>query len=818
MEKKPQDEHEPEKRPAGKKNAGPSAGSRGFQGRIESERRILQALIDPLPDFIFQKDLEGRFVLANRSMASFLGLDDPTEFVGKTDAHFLPREIADAMVSEDRTVIETARPLEILEESIPSVSGSRRWFSTTKAPLLDGNGGVIGIVGIGRDVTERKALEMKNEQLASLVESSEEAIVSFDLNRRITTWNRGAERLYGYAAEEMIGNATSVTIPPELEEEARLMRERVLHGAEITRYESTRIRKDGSRLIVSLSLSAIRNPEGGITGIASVGRDITEQRRNQEALRESERRITDIFDFLPDATFAIDGEGRITAWNHAIEQMTGKKKEQMLSRGDYEYAIPFYASRRPMLIDIAFKNREEFISGYDYVEKKGDTVTAEGYVPLLYDGKGAYLWALTSLLRNEKGEVVGAIESIRDITERKRAEEEKVKLEDKLQQIERIESVGRLAGGVAHDFNNMLGVILGHTDMALEQVDRTLPLHEDLLQIRKAAEHSAALTRQLLAFARKQTVVPQVLDLNLTIQGMLVMLERLIGEDIRLDWKPNADLWPVKMDPSQIDQLLTNLCINARDAIADVGNIMIETGNRVTDEAFRARHPDSPSGEYVLISVTDDGCGMDQGVRAHLFEPFFTTKEVGKGTGLGLATVWGIVQQNKGFIDVESEPGRGSTFAIHLPRYTGAVEQAHGVQAEGAIRGGREKILLVEDELLNLRMTKRMLEAEGYCVFAASTPGEAIRLAREHGEEIQLLITDVIMPEMNGRDLARNLLSLYPRLKCLYASGYTADIIVPRGVADEGMHFLQKPFSKKDLALKVREALDGNTAVDGISG
>jgi signal transduction histidine kinase/CheY-like chemotaxis protein len=397
---------------------------------------------------------------------------------------------------------------------------------------------------------------------------------------------------------------------------------------------------------------------------------------------------------------------------------------------------------------------------------------------------------------------------VTDITERKHDEEEKAKLQNQLIQAQKMESVGRLAGGVAHDFNNMLGVILGHTEIALEQVDPTHSLHESLTEIQKAAERSAHLTRQLLSFARKQAAAPRVLDLNKTVDGMLAMLERLIGEDVRLVWQPQADLWPVTVDPSQVDQMLANLCVNARDAINGVGTITIETENSAIDEAYCADHPGSMPGEYVRLVVRDDGGGMNQQTLAHLFEPFFTTKEVGKGTGLGLAMVYGIMKQNDGFIDVESEPGQGATFSIYLPRHIGSAEQPPKQGAAAQASNRREIILVVEDEPSNLKLIERMLERQGYVVLAAGTPGEAIRVAREHAGKIHLLVTDVIMPEMNGRDLARKLLSLDPRLKCLFMSGYTADVIAQRGVLDEGVSFIQKPFSIKDLSDKIRETLD----------
>jgi nitrogen-specific signal transduction histidine kinase/CheY-like chemotaxis protein len=387
-------------------------------------------------------------------------------------------------------------------------------------------------------------------------------------------------------------------------------------------------------------------------------------------------------------------------------------------------------------------------------------------------------------------------------------EQEHSRIEEQLKQAQKMESVGRLAGGVAHDFNNMLGAILGYTELGMLEVSPTDPIYESLKDIKKAAQRSADLTRQLLAFARKQTVTPRVLDLNQTVEGMLKMLRQLIGEDIHLAWLPCKDLGRVRMDHSQIEQLLANLCVNARDAIHDTGKIIVKTGAVTFDEKFCAAHVGSVPGEYLLLAVSDDGCGMGAETLSQLFEPFFTTKEVGKGTGLGLATVYGIVKQNNGYIDVDSEPGQGTTFKIYLPRHAAEAGQTTKMDAGQPVARGHETILLVEDESMILDIAVKILEHQGYTVIAAATPGEAIRLAREHAGEIDLLMTDVVMPEMNGRDLARNLLSLYPNLKRLFMSGYTADVIAHHGVLDEGVQFIQKPFSVQTLAVKVRKVLD----------
>jgi PAS domain S-box-containing protein len=422
---------------------------------------------------------------------------------------------------------------------------------------------------------------------------------------------------------------------------------------------------------------------------------------------------------------------------------------------------------------------------------------------------GALVWInlTVSIVRQASGEPAYLIAVIEDISTRKKAEEEKEKLQGQLLQAQKMESVGRLAGGVAHDFNNMLGVILGHSELALRQVAPAQPLYDNLEEIQKAGQRAADLTRQLLAFARKQAVSPKVLDLNDTVANMISMLRRLIGENIELTWSPGKDLWSVKIDPSQFDQVLANLCVNARDACVGTCKVVIETSNIVFDEGQSAIHMGFVPGEYVQLAVSDSGSGMEKEVLEHLFEPFFTTKGLGQGTGLGLSTVYGIVKQNSGFINVYSEPGIGTTFKIYFPRVLGKQEHVSDLGQPQKLKGGKETILLVEDEVAILDLSKTMLESFGYRVLAAGSPREALALAKENPGEIDLLMTDVVMPGMTGRDLSQQLLSLYPKMKRLFMSGYTDDIIADHGILGEGVCFLQKPFSLATMSAKVREAL-----------
>ena len=421
------------------------------------------------------------------------------------------------------------------------------------------------------------------------------------------------------------------------------------------------------------------------------------------------------------------------------------------------------------------------------------------------DGTRKTILAYSAPVRDDRGDIDGAILVHLDISDRKA-------LEEQLIQAQKMESIGRLAGGVAHDFNNMLSVILGHTELALDTAGLSATLSGRLQSIREAVQRSTDLTQQLLAFARRQTAAPRVLDLNTTVAGMLKMIRRLIGEDIDLTWLPAGGLPPVRIDPSQVDQILVNLCVNARDAIGDTGRITIETASVTFDQADCLRHPEVAPGGYVRLSVRDTGCGMDDDTLDHLFEPFFTTKELGKGTGLGLATVYGIVRQNGGCIEVDSRPDRGAVFRIYLPRHDGSLPPGTMAGAAEPVAGGTETILLVEDEPLILEMATAMLTPLGYTVLPAATPATALRLAREHAGTIDLLLTDVVMPEMNGRELAARLVEIRPGLRRLFMSGYTADVIASRGVLEEGVEFVQKPFTRKRLVARIRQVLDRQEA------
>ncbi|HPO12118.1 MAG TPA: PAS domain S-box protein [Candidatus Hydrogenedentes bacterium] len=522
-------------------------------------------------------------------------------------------------------------------------------------------------------------------------------------------------------------------------------------------------------------------------------RKIIELEKAQQRLAQSEANLRAVFDSVAEAIFIHDTKtGAILNVNQSVCRMYGYTAEEVCQLGVSALSLnePPYTQAEAMarIQKAAAGEPQQF--EWHARDKSDRLFWVEVAMSLaIIDGKKRL------------------IATVRDITERKQAEAVQKRLEAELLQAQKMESVGRLAGGVAHDFNNMLSVILGHTEIALDELDPDHPLRADLQGIRDAAERSTDLTRQLLAFARRQTAVPKIIKINDTVEGMLKMLRRLIGENINLVWLPGRDVGPIRMDPSQIDQILANLCVNARDAISGVGKIIIETQKAAIDSAYCWEHPEFTPGEFIMLAVSDTGCGMEKNMLVHVFEPFFTTKDVGKGTGLGLATVYGIVKQNAGFINVYSEPGLGTTFKIYLPQIAAEIMDSQTFPNKNLYRGRGEVVLLVEDETALLKPGKTMLEKLGYQVLTASSPKYALQLAEKHAGEIKLLMTDVVMPEMNGRDLAALVEEIVPGVKCLFTSGYTADVIAHHGILEKDLLFIQKPFSLKDLSLNVHEAL-----------
>jgi len=645
--------------------------------------------------------------------------------------------------------------------------------------------------GFTTDITDIKnaeaTLRESEERYRKLYENAPIGIFSTDSTGKVLAVNSTMAQMLDLATpDEAVAHFTNLGEQLYTQPHRRIeFLDRLQQHGYVKDFEYEARTADGRIIWLSMNARLVRNSTTGEFVIEGFTTEITKRRR-AEAERE---RLMAAIEQAGEAIVITDAEATIQYVNPAFEQITGYRPDEAIGQN-------------PRILK-SDEQDDAFYQAMWQTLAAGQTWQGR-FVNRRKDGSLYTEVATISPVRDALGVTTNYVAVKSDITEQ-------LTLEQQYYQSQKMESVGRLAGGIAHDFNNMLNVILGNAELALEDIPPDSPLRTDLVEIQAAARRSADLTRQLLAFARKQTVAPQTLDLNATVAGMLKILRRLIGENIELVWLPGGQLWPVKIDPSQVDQLLANLCVNARDAIDGTGTITIETANITLDEAHCAEHPDASPGDFATLSIHDTGCGMDAQTVEHLFEPFFTTKTVGQGTGLGLATVYGIVRQNQGFIDIDSEPGRGTTFRICLPRQHLESGNQTATQLGDSLPRGHETILLVEDEPALLRIGQSMLQRLGYHVLVAPTPAEGMAVAERHTGTIDLLMTDVVMPEMNGRELADRILATHPDIKLLFMSGYTADVIAHHGVLDEDTHFLEKPFSEDSLAAKVREALDADT-------
>ncbi len=654
----------------------------------------------------------------------------------------------------------------------------------------------------------QQALRVTEARYEELVECANSIIMRRDREGRITFFNRFAQEFFGYTSDEILGKNVVGTIVPEVDRSGRDLRAMIRNiGMQPERYasnENENMRRNGERLWVAWTNKPVRDENGQVVELLCIGNDQTDRKRAEEALRASEERFRLAMEATSDGLWDWDVSTGKVYYSPAYFKMLG-------------YESGTLPSHLKTWLDLVHpEDRDAALNACQECIRHETPAFSVEFRMLAQDG--SWRWVLgrgRAVQRDTNGRALRMVGTHMDITERKRAREEQEMLESQLLQAQKLESVGRLAGGVAHDFNNMLGVILGHTELAMESTDPEDARYADLVEIQKAAQRSAELTRQLLAFARRQTVSPKVLDLNEAVAGTLKMLQRIIGEDVQLTWLPAQDLWKVKMDPSQLDQILANLAVNARDAITGFGELAIETANVVLDDSHRGLMPQMVTGEFVLLSVGDTGAGMSTEILSNIFEPFFTTKEVGKGTGLGLATVYGIVRQNAGFIHVSSEPNKGTTFRIYLPRFLGEGAQHQPPASQVKPLGGRETVLIVEDEEAILNLGKAVLERLGYAVLSASSPRRAIEIAQDFDEAIHLLITDVVMPEMDGHELANSLTRIKPGLKCLYMSGYPAEVIADHGILEEGVRFIPKPFSVKELSETVRQVLEADWNMEG---
>ncbi len=639
--------------------------------------------------------------------------------------------------------------------------------------------------GLRKTVREHEeALRETNATLDAIIAGSPLAVITTDLDRKVTMWNTAAERLFGWTAAEAVGRLNPI-IPPEKWEEYLALSGQAVQGRALVDQEVRRWKKNGSPVDLSLSTAPMRDARGGICGMVAVFADITERKAAEDRLRESEEQYRYLFESNPNPMWVYDLETlAFLAVNYAAICRYGYSRDEFLG-------MTIKDIRPPEDVPALLENVSKVTEGIDDAgiwrhRKKDGTIISVKITShtITFDGR--------------KGEIVLS----HDVTHERQ-------MESQLRQAQKMEAVGRLAGGVAHDFNNLLTAISGYSDLLLARLSAHDPVRREVEEIRKASERAASLTRQLLAFSRRQVLQPRVLDLNAVVADMNSMLRRLIGEDIDLVVVPGAGLWRVKADPGQIEQVIVNLAVNARDAMPGGGKLTVETANAAVDESSAAERLSLAPGPYAVLTVADTGEGMTDETLSHLFEPFFTTKEAGKGTGLGLATVYGIVAQSGGAIDVASAPGRGTTFRIHLPRVEGEVDpptaRARGIEDHR----GTETVLLVEDEDAVRTLVLAILKQKGYAVLTARNGGEALLVCERHSGSIDLMLTDVVMPGMGGKDLARRLAPLRPEMKTLYMSGYTDDAITHSGVLEPGTQYIQKPFAPDDLARKVRGVLDG---------
>ncbi len=673
--------------------------------------------------------------------------------------------------------------------------GHWRWLDVALTNLLD-DPDVAALVVNARDITARQqakaALQASEVQLERAQQIAGLGSWAFDFVHDVVSASAETRRIYGIEKESLtIAEAKAIPLPryrPRLDAAlADLIAGRRPYDIEFE------IQRSSDGAIVHIHSLAEYDAQRQV--VFGTLQNITDRKRAEAALRESEARFKATFDQAAVGIAHLDLDGRWLRVNDRLCAIVGYTREELLQLTFADVTHPDdLAEDQARASRLLANELASYTMEKRYIRKDGSVVWVD----------------LTgSIVRDDAGQPSYFIGVLVDITARKLAETERDRIEGELRQAQKMEAVGRLAGGVAHDFNNMLNVILGYAELVLAETPAASRLRTYVEGIHRAGRRSADLTRQLLAFSRKQITEPQVLDLNTEIAEQIPLMKRLIGEDVTLTFRPSPDLWRLRADPSQIDQILANLIVNARDAIANVGTITVETANFELDETYRHHNMVAAPGSYVMFAVTDDGSGMDRDTAERIFEPFFTTKAEGVGTGLGLAMVYGIVQQNRGFIHTYSEKDQGTSLKIYLPRYVGA--DAPDIETrEMASPVGDETVLIVEDESLLLEVARSALARFGYAVLGATSPEEACTIASTHDGPIALLLTDVVMPQMNGKELRQRIEAMRPDIRTLFMSGYTANSIVHHGVLDEGIHFIHKPFTLNALATKVRAVLDGS--------
>jgi two-component system cell cycle sensor histidine kinase/response regulator CckA len=651
----------------------------------------------------------------------------------------------------------------------------------------DSEGRALRAVGAMEDVTSRKVAERAATRLSAIVAASRDAIVAKTLEGVVTSWNAGAERTFGYTEREMVGQSIFVLIPEELHEAEREILARIRRGERVDFEDTVRIRKDGSRINIALTVSPVWNASGVVVGASSIKRDITDRKRAEEERARREERYRALVMATTSIVWIANPEGAFTEDQASWRMYTGQTAGQHEGFG---WMNAVHRDDRP-----AFRD--------SWLGARAKRSIWESRVRLWSDRYQTHRHVVVRAVPNltPDGTVREWIGAVTDVEDRWLAEE-------RLRHADRMESVGRLAGGIAHEANNQMTVILGAAEF-LGRAVREEAARADLEHIRRAARRTAAITQQLLAFSRRQVLQPRIVDLNSVVSALEPILQRALGEISQVRLRLAHDLHAVKADPGQLDQVLLNLALNARDAMPEGGTLTVETVNVVVDEhhsTAKALEPVAP-GEYVALVMTDTGVGMDRETLDHLFEPFFTTKAVGEGTGLGLATVYGIVKQSGGFISVYSEPTHGTSFRIYLPvAARGRAPERLAIPGDSA--GGRETILIAEDEPAVRAILARALREYGYTVLEARDGAQALEVAERSPTPPDLLIADVVMPHMAGKPLAETIERRWPGTPVLFTSGYTGADAVRRGLLDEGREFMQKPLEPETLAERVRRMLD----------
>jgi two-component system cell cycle sensor histidine kinase/response regulator CckA len=695
-------------------------------------------------------------------------------------------------------VYRTREPTKTFDLAVFRKDGTKLFGEVSVSLMTDAKGQPIGFRGIARDITQRKqaeeALRTEKQRFQALTENSPFGMVMIDQDGTFKYMNPKFRELFGYDLTDIPDGKTwfrkaypNFTYRHDVIELWINDLKSFKPGEKRSRIFTVTC-KDGTEKTINFIPVQLETGEN-----LMACEDITERKQVEEALRKSEVRFQELFDEAPVGYHEVNTEGRITQINQTELTMLGYTLEEMLGQPVWKFIVE-EESQKILMAKIIGGTPPGRQFERTYRRKDGTML------PVLIEDR---------ILQDVEGRITGIRSTIQDITDRKRAEEEMRVLEEQFRQSQKMEAVGRLGGGIAHDFNNLLTVIKGYSQLSLLDLKESDPLWGNIQEIQKATQRATDLTRQLLAFSRRQILDLKVLDMNTLLRDLDKMLRRIIGEDIELVTLLSGDLGRVKIDPGQIEQVIFNLAVNARDAMPSGGKLLIETTNVELDKEYAKAHIGVVPGRYVKLSVSDTGIGMSQEVREKVFEPFFTTKDKGKGTGLGLSTVYGIVKQSGGNIWVYSEPGHGTTFKIYLPKVEEELDTLHGRDETEFSPRGSETVLLVEDEQEVRLLAHRLLSQQGYRVLEATNGVEALHVAQEQGgEKIHLLFTDVVMPQMGGKELADQLKILRPDIKVLYTSGYTDNAIVHQGVLNPGTHFLQKPFSLKTLSHKVREVLD----------